>query len=85
MCGQSHSEFNTKYPGGINCFSIHANLYRDHENFGKSTIIFIQTFVKTLVIMRVNKHFWKNFVFQFYLTTSPLAALLVVNKVAKIP
>ena len=26
MWAKSLSEFNTKYPGGINCFSVHANL-----------------------------------------------------------
>ena len=38
---KSLSEFNTKYPGGINCFSIVI------INFGKSTTTFIQTFIKT--------------------------------------
>ena len=38
-------------------------------NFGKSTTIFIQTFIKTLIILRVNKHFGENFACQFYLTT----------------
>ena len=54
-----------------------STLYHDHENFGKSTTIFIQTLIKTLVILRVNKHFreklsvsfGENFVWQFYLTT----------------
>ena len=75
MRTKSLSEFNAKCPGDINCFSIHANLH--HENFSKSTTIFIQTFINTLVILRVKKHFWgklwvffgENSVCQFYLTT----------------
>ena len=41
----------------LTVFQFMPTLYLDHENFGKSTIIFIQTFIKTLVIPRVNKHF----------------------------
>ena len=35
--------------------------YHHHENFGKSTTRFSQTFIKTLIILRVNKHFCGNF------------------------
>ena len=34
--------------------------YCDHENFGKSTIEFSQTFIKTLIILRL-KYFWGKF------------------------
>ena len=70
-------------------------LYHDHENFGKSTTIFIQNLKKTPVILRVNKHFWGRFCvsvlfnncFPFSLKTLVKynTDLLVVNKVAKIP
>ena len=33
-------------------------LYRDHERFGKSITRFSKTFVKTQIILRVNRHFW---------------------------
>ena len=56
------SEFNTKYSGGIDCVlhSLHP-LYLYHENFSKSTTRFSLTFVKTFIIMRVNKHFGGKF------------------------
>ena len=46
-----------KYFGGIECFSFHANSYRDYENFGKSTTSVSQAFIESLTILRVNKHF----------------------------
>ena len=91
---KSLSEFNTKSPGGI-VFQFMPTLYHDHENFGKSTTIFIQNLKKTPVILRVNKHFWGRFCvsvlfnncFPFSLKTLVKynTDLLVVNKVAKIP
>ena len=53
---KSLSEFNTKSPGGI-VFQFMPTLYHDHENFGKSTTIFSEVFMKTLIILRVDKHF----------------------------
>ena len=41
----------------LTVFQFMPTLYHDHENFSKSTTIFIQTFIKTLVILRVTKHF----------------------------
>ena len=69
--------------------------YQDHESLGKITIIFIQTFIQTLVILWVNKHFWGKFcVSLLFNNCFPISikvpvkyntVLLVVNKVAKIP
>ena len=79
----------------LTVFQFMPTLYLDHENFGKSTIIFIQTFIKTLVILRVNKHFWGKFCvsvlfnncfpFSIKIPVKYNTFLLVVNKVAKIP
>ena len=70
-------------------FQFIPTLYRDHENFGKSTIIFIQTFTKTLTILRVNKHFLGKFCvsilindffsFSIKMTVKYNIVLLVVN------
>ena len=70
-------------------------LYRDHENFGKGTTILIQTFIKTLVILRVKKHFWGKFCvsvlynnyfpFSIKIPVKYNTVLLFVSKVAKIP
>ena len=65
---KSLSEFNTKYPGGI-VFQFMPTLYCDHENFDKSTTVFSDVFIKTLIILRGNKHFGGKIVCQFYLTT----------------
>ena len=77
-CWQSHSLNSIRnVPEVLTVFQLMPTLYRDDENFGKSTTIFIQTYIKTLLILRVKKHFWwklwvffgENFVCQFYLTT----------------
>ena len=70
-------------------------LYCDHETFGKSTTIFIHAFIKTLVILRVNKRFGGKFYvlvlsnscfpFSIKKTVKYNTVLLVVNEVAKIP
>ena len=50
-------EFNANYPEVLTVFRFMPTLYRDHENFGKNTTIFSHTFVKHLIILRVNKVF----------------------------
>ena len=95
-CGQSHYLNSIRNVLEVlTVFQFMPTLYRDHENFGKSTTIFIQTFIKTLVILRVNKHFGRKFcesvLFNNYFPFSikiPVkynTVLLVVNKMAKIP
>ena len=62
MWAKSLSEFNAKYPGGINYpgyAGFMPTLCHNHENFGKSTTIFSEIFIKTH--LRVNKHFWRKF------------------------
>ena len=64
MWSRPLSEFNTKYSGGTDCFSfLHScrPLYLDHKKFGKSTTRFSQTFIKALIVLRVNQHFWRIF------------------------
>ena len=77
-CGQSHSLNSMQNVlEKLTVFQFMPTLYHDHENFSKSTTIFIQTFIKTIVILRVTKHFWgklwvllgENFACRFYLTT----------------
>ena len=55
MWAKPLSEFNTKYPGGINYFSIHANLV-----IMKILVKVPPYLVRYLqkLILRVNKHFW---------------------------
>ena len=79
----------------LTVFQFMPTMYQDHENFGKSTTIFIPTFIKTLVILRVNKHFWGKFCesvlfnncfpFNRKIPVKCSTVLLVVNKVAEIP
>ena len=49
------SEFNMKYSRDNDSFSI------DVDPFGKSTTRLSQTFMKTLIILTVNKYFGGNF------------------------
>ena len=95
-CGQSHSLNSIRNDlEVITVFQFMPTLYCDHETFSKSTTIFIQTFIKTLVILRVNKHFWGKFClsvlfnncfpFSIKIPVKYNTVLLVVNKVAKIP
>ena len=95
-CGQSHflNSIRNKLEV-LTVFQFMPTLYRDQENFGKSTTIFIQTFIKTLVILRVDKYFWGKFSvtvlfnncfpFSIKIPVKYNKVLLVVNKVAKIP
>ena len=58
-CEQSNCEFSSK----LLCRFSHIflsclPLFRDHGTFGESATSFIQTSIKTLIILRVNKRFW---------------------------
>ena len=54
-------------------------LNHDHDKFGKSTTRFSQTFIKTLIILKVNI-IGENFVCQFYLTLTFIAAILLTDQ-----
>ena len=64
------SEFNTKYFGGIDCFSIRANpCIVIIESLAEVQLDSIRHLLKLKIILRVNKHLWENFVCQCYLMT----------------
>ena len=95
-CWQSHSLNSIRnVPEVLTVFQLMPTLYRDDENFGKSTTIFIQTYIKTLLILRVKKHFWwklcvsvlfnNYFPFSIKIPVKYNTVLLLVSKVAEIP
>ena len=75
----------------LTVFQFMPTLYRDHEKFGKSTTIFTETFIRTLAILRVDKHFCFSVLFNNCFPFSIKKSLkyntvqLVVNKVPKFP